>query len=332
MADTHEPASFADVLRYELEAVRRRRYEVRQAAGNPPDTPEDLDERVEKLRGKGIEELRGAALDDGMVGLALSGGGVRSATFGLGFLQGVSRLGLLSAVDYLSTVSGGGFVGGWLTAWIHREEQRLEAARKAGAAAGEVAGATANVEKQLHPDRKVEAQADRRVDVENPPGARDPDQSLAGLFPPPAGDPRPRPVLDDEPEPVYHLRAYSNYLAPRPSWFSGDMWTIFAIYFRNTLVNLLILVPVAFAAILLAYGLVWFFARADAAIGWWFTGFLLVAVVGAVYCLARSIVLLNRPPRPADPEALARSFSPACRGSSLHGGPDRRRRRAPRRG
>jgi hypothetical protein len=79
------------------------------------------------------------------------------------------------------------------------------------------------------------------------------------------------------------------------------MWTIFAIYFRNTLVNLLILVPVAFAAILLAYGLVWFFARADAAIGWWFTGFLLVAVVGAVYCLARSIVLLNRPRRPADP-------------------------------
>lgn len=52
--------------------------------------------------------------------LCLSGGGVRSATFGLGVLQGLARAGLLGAVDYLSTVSGGGYVGGWLTTWLHR--------------------------------------------------------------------------------------------------------------------------------------------------------------------------------------------------------------------
>lgn len=57
--------------------------------------------------------------------LCLSGGGVRSATFNLGVLQGLARNGLLSQFAYLSTVSGGGFIGGWLSAWIHRQEQGL---------------------------------------------------------------------------------------------------------------------------------------------------------------------------------------------------------------
>ncbi|MBA2645587.1 MAG: patatin-like phospholipase family protein [Pyrinomonadaceae bacterium] len=53
--------------------------------------------------------------------LCLSGGGIRSATFNLGILQGLARHGLLEKFDYLSTVSGGGFIGSWLTAWIHRQ-------------------------------------------------------------------------------------------------------------------------------------------------------------------------------------------------------------------
>jgi Patatin-like phospholipase len=52
--------------------------------------------------------------------LCLSGGGIRSATFNLGILQGLARHGLLGQFDYLSTVSGGGFAGGFLTAWAHR--------------------------------------------------------------------------------------------------------------------------------------------------------------------------------------------------------------------
>ncbi len=52
--------------------------------------------------------------------LCLSGGGIRSATFGLGVLQGLARQGLLRQFDFLSTVSGGGYVGSWLSAWIHR--------------------------------------------------------------------------------------------------------------------------------------------------------------------------------------------------------------------
>ena len=56
----------------------------------------------------------------GPVALCLSGGGIRSATFGLGVLQGLARKGLLKELDYISTVSGGGYIGSWLTSWIAR--------------------------------------------------------------------------------------------------------------------------------------------------------------------------------------------------------------------
>jgi hypothetical protein len=49
------------------------------------------------------------------LGLALSGGGVRSATFNLGLLQALNKYGVLDYVDYLSTVSGGGYIGSSLS-------------------------------------------------------------------------------------------------------------------------------------------------------------------------------------------------------------------------
>ncbi len=52
--------------------------------------------------------------------LCLSGGGIRSATFALGVIQGLARRDLLKEFDYLSTVSGGGYIGGWLSSWIRR--------------------------------------------------------------------------------------------------------------------------------------------------------------------------------------------------------------------
>ena len=52
----------------------------------------------------------------GLIGLALSGGGVRSATFSLGAIQALNRWGVFEKVDYLSTVSGGGFTGACLRA------------------------------------------------------------------------------------------------------------------------------------------------------------------------------------------------------------------------
>ncbi len=51
-----------------------------------------------------------------LIGLALSGGGIRSATFCLGVAQSLAKHGLLRHFDYLSSVSGGGF----LASFIHR--------------------------------------------------------------------------------------------------------------------------------------------------------------------------------------------------------------------
>ncbi|MDY3559478.1 hypothetical protein R5W23_000471 [Gemmata sp. JC673] len=54
------------------------------------------------------------ALPPDTLGLALAGGGIRSATFCLGVIQALARAGWLRHVDFLSTVSGGGYTGGFL--------------------------------------------------------------------------------------------------------------------------------------------------------------------------------------------------------------------------
>ena len=72
-------------------------------------------------------EARGEGEQSGepenLIGLALSGGGIRSATFSLGVLQALAHRGLLSKVDYLSTVSGGGYIGSALT-WLLSDRAR----------------------------------------------------------------------------------------------------------------------------------------------------------------------------------------------------------------
>src|SRR5688572_5553301 len=57
-----------------------------------------------------------------LAGLAISGGGIRSATFALGVLDSLRRGGLLTKLHYLSTVSGGGYVGSWLSANCRRRQ------------------------------------------------------------------------------------------------------------------------------------------------------------------------------------------------------------------
>ena len=65
-----------------------------------------------------------------VVGLALSGGGVRSATFNLGILQALAAHHTLRMVDYLSTVSGGGYIGAFLgrfyTRFINRPKGAVD--------------------------------------------------------------------------------------------------------------------------------------------------------------------------------------------------------------
>ena len=67
-----------------------------------------------------------------LIGLAFSGGGIRSATTNLGIAQALSRMGILRLADYLSTVSGGGYIGGCLTTFLSVNHHHQ---REAGAAA-----------------------------------------------------------------------------------------------------------------------------------------------------------------------------------------------------
>lgn len=60
------------------------------------------------------------AARSGLLGICFSGGGIRSATFNLGILQGLAELKLLGCFDYLSSVSGGGYIHQFLAAWASR--------------------------------------------------------------------------------------------------------------------------------------------------------------------------------------------------------------------
>jgi uncharacterized membrane protein HdeD (DUF308 family) len=195
--------SFVVVFGKEIEALKLRRQQQHPEAPWVPDhraAEGPPDERA----------LRREVLGNDVVGLALSGGGIRSATFNLGVLQGLAELGLLRRFDYLSTVSGGGYIGGWLAAWIKRE------------------GSVENVEKQLHPSHVDQAEAVRwKGTAEVRANGR-----VIGYK---------GPVLEDEPEAIRHLRTYSSYLAPRLGLLSADGWVLLAIYLRNLLLNQLVL-------------------------------------------------------------------------------------------
>lgn len=152
-----------------------------------PEYPKDADEnaRLAML----IQAVH--ALKQKRSALCLSGGGIRSATFNLGLIQGLAGKGMLGQFDYLSTVSGGGYVGGWLSAWIKRHKEGME-----------------GVVRELSESKM-------------------------------------------EPDPISHLRAFSNYLSPRLGLFSADTWTLVATFLRNMFLNWMILLPMLAAALML---------------------------------------------------------------------------------
>jgi hypothetical protein len=100
------------------------------------ETAQDVESR--KVFYRGLNKLNRTAL-------SLSGGGIRSATFCLGVIQALAaydiRTGvapqegeeatrptaensLLGRFHFLSTVSGGGYIGSWLSAWRQRDDYR----------------------------------------------------------------------------------------------------------------------------------------------------------------------------------------------------------------
>ena len=76
--------------------------------------PAEIEElkKIRQRRGIDAAALDGTPKTDlGLGGLALSGGGIRAASFCLGVIQSLGKHGILKSIDYLSTVSGGGFIG-----------------------------------------------------------------------------------------------------------------------------------------------------------------------------------------------------------------------------
>jgi hypothetical protein len=108
---------------------------TRSAAANAPAEPREgsrelldiLTEEFRQLRpevsyaGNSFEALYRSihGLERPRSALCLSGGGIRSASFALGVFQALAQHGPLFCFDYLSTVSGGGYIGSWLSAWRH---------------------------------------------------------------------------------------------------------------------------------------------------------------------------------------------------------------------
>lgn len=81
----------------------------------------DLQEQLIRAERNALAEgrmaRRGADPTFPWTGLALSGGGIRSATFSLGVLQALARNDLLKHFDFISSVSGGGYIGASLQWW-----------------------------------------------------------------------------------------------------------------------------------------------------------------------------------------------------------------------
>ena len=138
-------ASFPDIFQKELEAINFRRRciasgavaqsrPVSAGATSAESAAQGVRQHLAVARSviaiapdKDNAEIRGTArltTASDLTGLALSGGGVRSASFGLGALQALDSLTdhgephVLDAFDYLSTVSGGGYIGASLVAGL----------------------------------------------------------------------------------------------------------------------------------------------------------------------------------------------------------------------
>ncbi|MEO8042661.1 MAG: patatin-like phospholipase family protein, partial [Acidobacteriota bacterium] len=205
-----------------------------------------LSEEIKRTRGvvppdQNLESIFDTFHEAQLTALCFSGGGIRSATFGLGIVQALAQNNLLSKFDYLSTVSGGGYLGSWLSAWILREKILSTApfSHKAVNEQEEVPGADiieGNSPGVDLPDK--ESRPARKLGIESV------QKKINGC---PIDGTGPNP----EPTQLQHLREYSNYMSPRRGLLSADTWTLIAIYLRNLFLNLTIFLPLIAAVLML---------------------------------------------------------------------------------
>ena len=125
---------FDEVFREEVQAINARRRELGRQdlialevedpsneSTSQPSSEAGTPETASAPRGdKSVlperEPIMRPTAGSNVIGLALSGGGIRSASFCLGALQALDKAAVLKNVDYLSTVSGGGYIGTSLSA------------------------------------------------------------------------------------------------------------------------------------------------------------------------------------------------------------------------
>ena len=207
LGDEYKKARDADIA----QAKKELREAIQHRAGNPSRemTPAELDAKVEReIQYKPelinqpacrelfqrihqfVEEKPGRLVRHSA--LCLSGGGIRSATFALGIMQGLAAKNSMRDFAYLSTVSGGGYIGGWLSSWIKRRGKSVAA----------VFSDLAKPEKPSESPAEQATTSTADIDPEEP--------------------------FETEPAPIRHLRQYSNYLTPALGLLSGDGWAVAA--------------------------------------------------------------------------------------------------------
>lgn len=208
------------------------------AETSPPPLPRPTD----PVPGKLLDVYEALNADDRWA-LCLSGGGIRSAAFALGVLQRIAALEVtskrgneqpgsaLKQFEYLSTVSGGGYIGSWLSAWLFQERRREKECRKRI-----IPPIGRTLSEDPPPDTVVPA-LNRR-------------ESRGAL-----GD-------HEEAEPISNLRRNSHFLAPSFSSISPDLWSDVASVLRNLFLNWILLVPPMILAVLVTKAL--YFAVIDA--------------------------------------------------------------------
>ena len=102
-----------EVFRQELAYVRMR-WQTVYARRKRPTSLTARTAALDRAQ-QGADPDAAVTVDNELVGLAFSGGGIRSATFHLGVVQALHKRRVLDHVDYLSTVSGGGYLGASLS-------------------------------------------------------------------------------------------------------------------------------------------------------------------------------------------------------------------------
>lgn len=108
---TQPPIGLPEMLQQELDSF--------SGTTTPEDLTKPAHERLRAVHGR-IRQLQPERS-----ALCISGGGIRSATFALGAVQALAKAGLLARFDFLSTVSGGGYLGSMLGAWVRQHPEGL---------------------------------------------------------------------------------------------------------------------------------------------------------------------------------------------------------------